>query len=249
MLTIARLQVRQMLGEHKIWALALLVALPALISLLLRVSGGIGPTISPEAPVIYLFMMYPQVMCELVALLYATTILSAELEAQTLSYLFTRPLARWRVIVGKYAAAVTVLGAIISLSLAGSWLLLGAPKGAQGLFGLWSGVCAALAAYSAVFLLVGIVVPARAMVIALVYALVEFALSFVPAVLNTLTVTYHLRSLVVQMVGIEVPPDLARVVGGASGTAACSALAAMVAGGLAAACWAASLGEYAAAKG
>ena len=103
---------------------------------------------------------------------------------------------------------------------------------------------ASLCTYGAVFVLLGILVPARAMVLGLIFVLVEFGLSFVPAALNTITVTYYLRSLAVQLSKIEVPVPAQRMVGGASLGGSCLVLGLMIGGALALACWFVSRREY-----
>ncbi|MEX0712145.1 MAG: ABC transporter permease subunit [Pirellulales bacterium] len=245
MISVFVLHMRQMLADRRAAALLLFVALPLAVSLLLRFASDIQHETSREVSTGYLFMMYPQVMCELLALLYGSTLLGAELEAQTLGYLFTRPLARWRIVVAKYAATVATLIVPVSASLYFSWVAIGSPgDGARLLGGVWLGVVGSLVVYSSIFLLLGALIPARAMVLGLIYAMVEFALSFVPAVLNTFTVTYHLRTVVAHASGMEVQAELRGVLSGDSVPLAVLALALMACLGLAGACWTVSVREY-----
>ena len=78
----------------------------------------------------YLFLLYPQTLCLLLALLYGASIPGSELEGRTLTYLFTRPIARWRVVVGKYLAIVAAMLPPMLGSLVIAWFLLGQPGGA-----------------------------------------------------------------------------------------------------------------------
>ena len=83
--------------------------------------------------------------------------------------------------------------------------------------GVLAGAAGGIIAYNAVFVLLGFIAPKRAMVLALMYGVVfEFILSFVPALVNEFTITYYLRSLVVGITDLEVPGEIARIVGGAS---------------------------------
>ncbi len=67
------------------------------------------------------------------------------------------------------------------------------------------------------------------MITALLYGLIfELVLSFIPALVNQFTITYYLRSLVVEMLDLEVPHEIARIVGGASIPMALTALTAIV---------------------
>ena len=166
---------------------------------------------------IYLFLLYPQVACLLLALFYGSSLLGTELENKTLTYLFTRPVKRWRIITGKYLAIVCVLIPPTAVSLSISWMLMGATSVERILPGVLAGAAGGIIAYNAVFVLLGFIAPKRAMVLALMYGVVfEFILSFVPALVNEFTITYYLRSLVVGITDLEVPGEIARIVGGAS---------------------------------
>ena len=117
------------------------------------------------------------------------------------------------------------------------------------LSGMCLGVCASLLAYGAVFVLIGVIVPIRAMAVGLLYAMIEFALSYVPAVLNNLTVTYYLRSLVARILDLKIPIEAQRIVGGASLPLSCAALVGIVMAALAASSWVVSQAEFVVARG
>jgi ABC-type transport system involved in multi-copper enzyme maturation permease subunit len=140
-------------------------------------------------------------------------------QQQTLTYLFTRPISRWKVVVGKWSANVLLLGAGSLASLVASWLLL-APREVPLLIGLGVATAVATVAYNAIFTLFGAIFSRRTLLIGLVYAiLLEFLLSLVPAVVNTLTVTYYLRSMVVEIADInvrELPSEVRRIIGDAT---------------------------------
>ena len=194
---------------------------------------------------IYLFLLYPQLICLLLALLYGASIPGAELEAKTLTYLFTRPIARWRIVVGKYLAIVLAILPPTLVSVAISWWLLGQPGSVTLLWSLELAAAGAVLCYTAIFILFGFLAPRRAMVVALLYGVVfEFLLSFVPAMINTITATYYLRSLVVNVLQLEVPVEIARIVGGATTPAALGTLSATILVALALASWLAARREY-----
>ena len=73
-------------------------------------------------------------------------------------------------------------------------------------------------------------------------------LSFVPALVNTFTITYYLRSLVLQLLELELPPELpqevARIIGGASLQTSLLTLGGMILFGLGASSLLASRREY-----
>ncbi|MGE3175281.1 MAG: ABC transporter permease [Planctomycetota bacterium] len=178
---------------------------------------------------IFLFLLYPTAVCLLLSLFYGTSVLGEELDGKTLTYLWTRPLPRWQFVVGKYAGIVTALSVPTALSLAAAWAVAGQLGGVTLLLAMTVGTVLALAAYNALFVLFGFLVPRRAMITALLYGLIfELILSFAPALVNEFTITYYLRSIVVAMLDLEIPRELARMVGGASVPGALAALAAIV---------------------
>lgn len=187
-----------------------------------------GPALTVRAiSAAYLFILYPQVVCLLLALLYGTSVLSHELDGKTLPYLFTRPLPRWQFVLGKYLGIVTSLAVPTCASLVAAWLIIGGSD-VPLLATLLAGTVAALCAYNAVFILFGFLTPRRGMIVALIYGvLFELILSFVPALVNQFTVTYYLRSLVVELLDVGIPREITRIVGGASLTLALLALLAI----------------------
>lgn len=193
----------------------------------------------------FLFLIYPQTICLLIALFYGTSVLGHELGGKTLTYLFTRPLPRWKFVLGKYLGIICALIVPTMVSLLASWLLLEAIGGLELLLALLVGSCAALLAYTAVFVLFGFLVPRRAIIVALLYAVIfELVLGLVPALVNQFTVTYYVRSLVVGMLELEVPKEVSRIVGGASLPGAVLGLAIIIAATLVTSSWLAANREY-----
>lgn len=194
---------------------------------------------------IYLFLLYAQAVCLLLALFYGTSVLGDELDGKTLTYLFTRPIPRWHFVVGKYLGIVTALIGPSLVSLLASWALLGAPGGVVFATAIVAGTVGGLLAYVALFVLFGFLIPRRAMIVALLYAIFfELILSFVPALVNEFTITYYLRSLVVGILDLEIPREIARMVGGASPTASVFALVCIVVASLGLASMMAARKEY-----
>ena len=192
----------------------------------------------------YLFLLYSQTVCLLLALLYGSSLLGSELDNRTLTYLWTRPVARWRLVVGKYLAIVSVLIPPTLVSLTVSWWLMGHPGG-NTLPALLATSVGGTLGYNAVFVLLGFLAPKRAMILALLYGVIlEFLLSFVPAMVNTFTVTYYLRSLAIEITGLEVPDEIARIAGGASWQAATITLVVIIFIGLHGSSWLATRREY-----
>jgi ABC-type transport system involved in multi-copper enzyme maturation permease subunit len=247
------LQVRQILGDRRLVLLALFLCLPILLAGAVRWGSGFAPGADAQskelAAAIFLFLLYPQVMCELLSLLFASSLVSVEVDGQTLTYLFTRPVAKWRILASKYAACCVTLAPPVVASLVIAWFVLDAAGGLRLLFAICLGTCASLVAYGAVFVFIGVVVPGRAIAVGLLYAMFEFVLSYVPAVLNNITVTYYLRSLVARTLGTPIPAEMQRIVGAASLSLSCAALAAISLTALVGASWIVHQTQFVVARG
>ncbi|MFT5290214.1 MAG: ABC-type transport system involved in multi-copper enzyme maturation permease subunit [Planctomycetota bacterium] len=216
-----RLTIRQMLGGKKIWLLALFLALPILLTLAVLASDGFANDIDDDevAYALLLYLLYPQVLCILASLIYGASLLAGEIEDKTLVYLFTRRQARWRVLLGKYLTTALVLACMTTISMTISFLLAGAPEGFQLWKALSATTFAACFAYTAIFALLGIALPKRAITIGLIYAvLVEFVLSLVPALVNEVTASYYLRSMAFHIADLPLPDEVVAIVGNASQT-------------------------------
>jgi len=163
--------------------------------------------------VVMMFLLIPQVVTVLGLLLWATPIVHSELEAQTWGYAVVRPGARRAVLLGKYCIAV--LWAFSSASVA---VTLAIPfTSVLHPFQAWYVLCflnlVAALSYAALFATIGTLIQKRAMVLAFLYGIfVEAILSTLPATINQLTVSFRLRSMLFQMLDLEinVAADMAR---------------------------------------
>jgi ABC-type transport system involved in multi-copper enzyme maturation permease subunit len=156
----------------------------------------------PEPGLIFtmiLFVLIPEVVTVLGMLLWATPIVSSELEGQTWIYSLVRPGGRRSVLLGKYLVAVlwTASCGILAVSLAIPWTGIKNPTETWLVLVTLCGLSSI--AHGALFSLLGVLFQRRVMVIAFVYAiLVEAVLGWIPAVINKFTAAYHLRSLLIQ---------------------------------------------------
>ena len=210
------LALRQMLGGKKIWILGVFLSLPILLLALILAASGFdipddeGVDIEGYAMSAFLYVMYPQSLCILASLLYGASLLAGEIEDKTLTYLFTRSLPRWKILAGKYLATATALSVLIVARMSVSFVLCGLPIGLKVWAALVATITCACFGFTAVFCLLGLLVPRRAIPAGLIYAvIVEGLLSTVPAVVNELTVSYYLRSLAWHMADLDLPGDQA----------------------------------------
>ena len=172
----------------------LICGFPVLLTILVSQFGTLGPEKTETWTGILFFVC--EIICLLQLLLWATPWLYSELEGKTWTYLAVRPGGKSAVLMGKYLAAAirTMLGALVALVLS---LLIARPVGGLQVF-LVLGFIIVISSfsYAAVFVFLGAIFPKRAMVLAVSYSLViELLVSFVPAMINQLSIQFRLRSI------------------------------------------------------
>lgn len=158
-----------------------------------------GPPIGRTMP-FYLWMVYFYFLAILpmACIWRCGALIRDELQADTLSFLTTRPLSRGRLLVIKYISQVaclqiTMVIQVLLIFLAG-WLR--SVPGVGGLLPLFLGTSVlAVFAWSALGVFLG-QVSQRYMAVALVYGLVvEFGIGKIPTNINALSIMRHLKSL------------------------------------------------------
>ena len=206
------LSVGQMLWSRRTVFLALVVGSPVVLAILLRVveaagfSGvrmGGGRVIS-GASIFGLFMwvLYLRFIVPVLGVFYGTSLIADEVDDKTITYLFTRPISRGAVLVGKYLAYLVVTAFVVLPSVMIVYALL-VPLGGSGLAATFPdlvkdlGLLAlGLAVYGAVFAWIGAQLK-HPLVIGLVFAFGwEQAILVVPGYLRKFTVAYYLQGLV-----------------------------------------------------
>jgi len=210
------LSVRQMLGGKKIWVVAAFLCLPVLLLALIQLAGGFGiqavDGVDREDYLMtgFLYIIYPQSLCLLASLLYGASMLAGEIEDKTLTYLFTRSLARWQVLFGKYVTTASVLAVMTCASMSVAYVVAGMPFAPRVWFALALTIVCSCFAYTALFCLLGLFVPRRAIPVGLIYAVVvEGVLSILPAVINQMTVSFYLRCLTWRLAKLPLPEEIA----------------------------------------
>lgn len=156
---------RALVDRRRTWLMLLVASLPILLTIVIRVAGG-----RPGAAQILDTLMIRTVM-PLVALVFGTAALGAELEDGTAVYLLAKPVPRWRIVVAKavVAAGLTLL-VVVPVTIAAVIIRAGPATEAVAL-GYGLAVALGGAAYAVVFLTLS-VFTSRALVLGLVYVLV-----------------------------------------------------------------------------
>jgi ABC-type transport system involved in multi-copper enzyme maturation permease subunit len=185
---------RAFTAARMMWWLVLAL-FPALIVGMIRIA--VREDHIPREPwIVMLFTLVPMLVSMLGTFLWATPVVSAELERKSWVYLAVRPHGKVNVLIGKYLVALTwaLSAALVGLCVAVAIM----PYGESWHIGSTIAMITLLScpAYAAVYLLIGTLFPKRSMVIAVAYTLIfELIISFVPALINTFTVQYRIRTL------------------------------------------------------
>jgi ABC-type transport system involved in multi-copper enzyme maturation permease subunit len=210
----------EMLWARRTALLALAAGAPILIAVLTRLALVYGTAVltvngsrigtqaifETAVSVLYLRFIVPAL-----GVFYGTSLIADEVEEKTITYLFTRPIARGSIVLGKYLAYLLCVVAIVLPSLALVFLIMVPFPNMRTLFGrLLSdlGMLAlGLAAYGAVFLWAGVSFK-RPLVGGLLFVFGWEPLALVlPGYLRYLTIAYYLQagaSGVVSVIAIAV---------------------------------------------
>jgi hypothetical protein len=208
------LSLSEMLWSRRTIFMALVVGAPVFISLVLRLLVGLGAPLFDEprgggglrmnGPGIFGLMiwgMYLRFIVPVLGVFYGTSLMADEVEDKTITYLFTRPIPRGAVLVGKYIAYLACTVCVVLPSVVLVYLLIVPLRGSIGaafpdllkdllLLGL------GLAVYGAVFAFVGAKFK-RPLLIGLIFVFgwEQAALAF-PGYLKQFTVMYYLQAIV-----------------------------------------------------
>jgi len=203
------LSLGQMLWSRRSIFLGLLVGGPILLAIGIRLVAASGhlPAVNgarlagPTLFGVLIWLLFVRFIVPVLGIFYGTSLIADEVDDKTITYLFTRPIPRSAVLVGKYVAylgctALLALPAVVII-----YLVLAPIGGSIGaafptLLADLAMIAAGLVAYGAVFALVGARVK-RPLVTGLVFTFGwEPAVLLIPGYLKRATVAYYLQALV-----------------------------------------------------
>jgi ABC-type Na+ efflux pump permease subunit len=203
------LSLGQMLWSRRTIFMAVVLGAPIVLALVARLVDASG-----QAPFsvngrrvggagifgVMLWWLYVRFIVPVLGVFYGTALIADEVEDKTLTYLFTRPVSRRAVLVGKYAAYVACTTLVVLPSLVILFFLIVPLRELGGSFTTLAidlGLLAlGLAVYGAIFALVGAVMK-RPLVAGLVFAFGwEQIAMLLPGYVRQLTVVYYLQGLV-----------------------------------------------------
>ncbi len=204
------LSISEMLWSRRTIFMALVVGAPVAISVVLRLLDALGAPVFKvngsmmAGPAIFglmIWVFYLRFTIPVLGVFYGTSLIADEVEDKTITYLFTRPIRKGAVLLGKYIVYLACTVFVVLPSVVIVYLAIVPIRGSLGasfidllkdLFLLAIG----LAAYGAVFAFIGARFK-RPLLVGLVFIFgwEQVALAF-PGYMKKFTVAYYLQALV-----------------------------------------------------
>ncbi len=209
-LRVFEISLGEMLWSRRTIFMGLVVGLPVLMALVIRLfdlAGASGIRINNMAvngPAIFGLMIWAFFMkfsVPVLGVFYGTSLIADEVEDKTITYLFTRPIAREAVLIGKYLAYLACTVFVVLPSIVLVWVLvipMGGSLGANFLdlikdLGI---VAVGLAVYGAVFAFIGAYFKRPLLIgLAFIFGWETAVLAF-PGSFKLFSVAYYLQGLV-----------------------------------------------------
>lgn len=210
------LSLGEMLWSRRTIFMILVVGAPVLIALILRVVVSLGAplfesdirqggtTVRMTGPAIFglmIWIFYLRFTVPVLGVFYGTSLMADEVEDKTLTYLFTRPIRRGAVLVGKYLAYLACTIFVVLPSVTIVYLLVVPMRGSLGgsfldLVKDLALLALGLAVYGALFAFIGARFK-RPLLIGLIFIFgYEQAALALPGYLKKFTVAYYVQGLV-----------------------------------------------------
>src|SRR6188768_3097688 len=135
------LSLGEMLWSRRTIFMALVVGAPVVISLFLRLLDALGAPVfrvngvSMPGPTIFglmIWVFYLRFTVPVLGVFYGTSLMADEVEDKTITYLFTRPIPRGAVLIGKYLAYLACTVFVVLPSVVLVYLLIVPLKGSLG---------------------------------------------------------------------------------------------------------------------
>jgi len=203
------LSLGEMLWSRRTIFMALVVGGPVLLAIIVRGLEIVGmPALRVNGQRVagfgifgvMIWMLFLRFVIPVLGVFYGTALMADEVEDKTITYLFTRPIPRGSVLVGKYLAYLACTGLVVLPSVMVVYFLLVPFREFPGTFGsllVDLGLLGlGLAVYGAVFAFVGAFFK-RPLIIGLLFAFGwEQAVLALPGYLKQVTIAYYLQALV-----------------------------------------------------
>jgi ABC-2 type transport system permease protein len=195
--TLYWLTLRQHLHGRRWIAISLLFLIPVGLAIIIRSTNSEVPSLMLEF--VLLWILVPQALLPLVALLYSSGIIQDEQEEQTITYLLIRPINKWLLYTVKMFATWTTTAALVAVLAVLTYVAIYTGTGADlSMLSLrWLKAAGILSlaeiAYCSLFGAISLLTN-RTLIVGIVYtALVEGVLASLPLSVRLITVIYYMR--------------------------------------------------------
>jgi ABC-2 type transport system permease protein len=204
------LSMSEMLWSRRTIFMALVVGAPVLISVVLRLLDALGAPVFQvngmrmAGPAIFglmIWVFYLRFTVPVLGVFYGTSLIADEVEDKTITYLFTRPIPKGAVLLGKFFAYLACTLCVVLPSVVIVYLCIVPMRGSLGASFLdllkdLTLLAIGLAVYGAVFAFIGARFK-RPLLVGLIFIFgwEQVALAF-PGYLKKLTVAFYLQALV-----------------------------------------------------
>jgi ABC-type transport system involved in multi-copper enzyme maturation permease subunit len=180
MLAIAGLTWRRLLRGRSLWIAGLIALLPVAFGLVLRTQG-------PRRDVVDELLAFQLLVLAVLPPMFISSSIGEEIEDRTMTYLWSRPIPRWTVVIGKLLALAPIAMVLVVVS----WQL-GCALGLESVPDPRSHIALAAggAAVSAVATGVAVLVPRHGMALTIGYMLLDFWLGLIPASIKHLSICH-----------------------------------------------------------
>jgi len=197
---VARFQIDRLLTPPRLALAAIGVIFPTAV--LLAAARARGASLEHDLGAILLYALVPEAVCMLGLLVTISPAVADELERGTWVHVAVRPGGRRALLLGTWLAAVLWTGAVALSGLLLA-LLTGVISNGWSLLGPFAIlVCLSCIGRAALFSLPAVIVPKRSLVASVGVALVvEYLAGLIPAVVNQLTISLRLHTLLVRWMG------------------------------------------------
>jgi len=204
------LSLSEMLWSRRTIFMALVVGLPVLLSIIVRLLFELGaPTMrinqnAVTGPTIFglmIWVFFIRFSVPVLGVFYGTSLIADEVDDKTITYLFTRPIPRGAVLIGKYLAYVACTVFVVLPSVMLVWLLIVPIGGRLGasfvdLVKDLALIALGLAVYGALFAMLGARLK-RPLLVGLLFVFGwETLVMAVPGSFKSISVAYYLQGLV-----------------------------------------------------
>jgi len=222
---IFELSLGEMLWSKRTIFMALVVGGPVILAIVVRVlqASGIpalrvnGVRVGGAAMFgMMIWVLFIRFIVPVLGVFYGTALVADEVEDKTITYLFTRPIQRGAVLVGKYLAYLVCTALVVLPSVMVVYFMMVPFSEVPATFGLLLkdlGILAiGLAVYGALFALTGAVLK-RPLVVGLIFAFGwEQVALLMPGYLKRFTLAYYVQALVPHAMPSDGPASLLQAV-------------------------------------